>query len=450
MKILIATIPAAGHVDPLTSVAAHLVARGHDVGWYIAPALAGRVEPLGVTVYPYRTAVAVTDENIAELFPDRARLRGPKRLEFDFDHVFAAPVAGHVADIRAIHDAFPFELLIGDAAFYAMSILGPTLGVTTYAVDPGNSLAPDPDVPPPFFGLAPMRGPIGALRDRIVWSMVLGSTRAGLVSMNAARAQSGLAPITPREIFTIPYDSLDRVFQVGVPETDFPRRVPLPNTRYVGALLPSAAVGRPSHLDPKIESWTGPVVAVSQGTIDNRDLGKLVEPTIEALAGSGALVVAVTGGIGTDGLRRRRAREDVVIEDYIAFGDLFPHTDVFVTNGGHGSAMLALAHRVPMVTAGTREGKNDVNARLERAGVARNLRTERPKPARIRAAVAAVLRDDGGIRRRIERVGAALDSYDPLAIIESAIAEDFPSRTRGGPGTTDVSGRFCPASIGIS
>lgn len=30
--------------------------------------------------------------------------------------------------------------------------------------------------------------------------------------------------------------------------------------------------------------------------------------------------------------------------DFIPFGSLFPHADVFVTNGGHGSAMLALAH----------------------------------------------------------------------------------------------------------
>jgi len=435
MKVLIATMPFAGHVGPVTSIAARLVAAGHEVGWYLAPGLEERVESLGVTVLPYRRAVAVTDENIGELFPERARLRGPKRLEYDFDRVFAAPVADHVADIRDIHDEFPFELLVGDAAFFALSILGPTLPVRTYAVDPGPALAPDPDVPPPFFGLKPMRGPIGAMRDRIVWSMVRGSTRRGLQSMNAARTERGLDSITTRQLFSVVYESADRVFQAGSPEIDFPRRTPLPNREYVGALLAEAG-GHQSSLDPRIETWPGQIVVVSQGTVDNRDSRKLIEPTIEALSGSGTLVVAVTGGIGTESLRRRFERNDVVVDDYIPFGDLFPHTDIFVTNGGHGSAMIALAHRVPMVTAGTREGKNDVNARLEVAGVARNLGTERPAPSRIRSAVNAAL-VDVAMRERVDRVSAALAAYDSVAIIEAAFAKDFPLRVPQPPGARD-------------
>ena len=196
--------------------------------------------------------------------------------------------------------------------------------------------------------------------------------------------------------------------------------MPLRNVEYVGALLPASNGGQ-AELDPRIRTWPGRLVVVSQGTIDNRDLSKLIQPTLFALEGHGRLVVAVTGGIGTEAIRRRFIRDDVVIADYIPFGEMFGRTDVFVTNGGHGSAMLALSHRVPMVVAGTREGKNDVNVRLEAAGVARNLRTERPKPAQILAAVEAVLdgrrhagaggRGGVGARRvrfaRDRRVGAA-------------------------------------------
>ena len=77
----------------------------------------------GVTAIPFDRAAAVTDENIGDLFPERARLRGLKRLAFDFDQVFVAPVADHVADIGQLRRTFAFELLIGDAAFLAMSIL---------------------------------------------------------------------------------------------------------------------------------------------------------------------------------------------------------------------------------------------------------------------------------------------------------------------------------------
>ena len=216
------------------------------------------------------------------------------------------------------------------------------------------------------------------------------------------------------------------MFQAGIPETDFPRRVPLRNVEYVGALLP-ASNGEQTALDPRIRTWPGRLIVVSQGTIDNRDPSKLIQPTLLALEGHGRLVVAVTGGIGTEAVRRRFIRDDVVIADYIPFGEVFGRTDVFVTNGGHGSAMLALSHRVPMVVAGAREGKSDVNVRLAAAGVARNLRTERPKPAQILAAVESVL-DDAAMQQRVAEVGAILDEYDSLAIVEAALGQDFPAQ----------------------
>ena len=288
-----------------------------------------------------------------------------------------------------------------------MSILGPTLGVATYVVEAGPVVLRSKDVPPPFFGLKPMRGLVGRTRDRLMWRIVHGTARAGIVSLNAARRASGLPDMSVEQAFEMIYDAADRVFQVGIPETDFPRGDPRPKLQYVGALLPPARASR-RPLDPRIDAWNGPVVVVSQGTIDNRDPSKLIEPTIRALEGSGALTVAVTGGVGTDLLRRRHPRPDVVIEDYIDFAALFPVTDLFVTNGGHGSVMLALSHRVPMVLAGTREGKNDINARLEVLGRL-DLDTERPSVRRLRRAIDSVLAGSS-YRERVARVGAVLDS----------------------------------------
>lgn len=47
--------------------------------------------------------------------------------------------------------------------------------------------------------------------------------------------------------------------------------------------------------------------------------------------------------------------------------------------------MLALQHRLPMVVAGVKEGKNDINARLDYNGLAVDLRTEKPSARRIRS-----------------------------------------------------------------
>ena len=48
-----------------------------------------------------------------------------------------------------------------------------------------------------------------------------------------------------------------------------------------------------------------PVVHVTQGTVDNADLTRLVGPTIEALASEDVIVVATTGGRPVDAITTR-------------------------------------------------------------------------------------------------------------------------------------------------
>lgn len=423
MKILIATMPFLGHFNPLTGVAARLAERGHDVRWYAAPDYVGRVRRLGITAIPYRRAVAVTSENIAELYPQRAKLRGPRRLSFDFDRVFAACVLDNFLDIRDIRTDFVFDALICDAAFYAAYPVARSLRVPVYSVNPIPSLEPSRDVPPPFFGFKPARGGFGLLRDRAFAAMVRASSRCAVRTFNEALAVAGLAPVGRDEMFRISARSARRVFQSGVPGTDFPRSDFPPNINYVGAVLPHRS-GVTAPLDERISAWQGRVVVVSQGTVDNRDPEKLIIPALDALAGGPHLAVAVTAGAHTERLRGLYPQSNVLVEDFIDFDKLFAHTDVLVCNGGHGSVMLALEHSVPMVVAGFREGKNDINARLDYNGLAVDLRTESPTPRRIAAAIEQVLRDDA-MRGRVQEVGRELEGYDALDIIEKALVKDF-------------------------
>ncbi len=61
MKILFATMPFDGHFNPLTGIAMHLKAAGHDVRWYTGPSYAAKLERLGIPHYPFRR------ENVARL-----------------------------------------------------------------------------------------------------------------------------------------------------------------------------------------------------------------------------------------------------------------------------------------------------------------------------------------------------------------------------------------------
>jgi UDP:flavonoid glycosyltransferase YjiC (YdhE family) len=165
---------------------------------------------------------------------------------------------------------------------------------------------------------------------------------------------------------------------------------------------------------------TAKVVAVSQGTVDNTDPTKLIIPTIEAFRGSDFVVVATTAGAETAALRARFPQPNVLIADFIDYDDLFPHVDVFVTSGGFGSNLAAFLHGIPVVGAGKREGKNDINARIGYNNLGIDLRSERPRPAAIRKAVHSLL-DDPTYARNVAALRTELRSYDPIGIIEKEI-----------------------------
>jgi UDP:flavonoid glycosyltransferase YjiC (YdhE family) len=162
-------------------------------------------------------------------------------------------------------------------------------------------------------------------------------------------------------------------------------------------------------------------VLVSQGTVDNIDPGKLMTPALEALSDTPCLVIVATGGHGTDRLRRRWAAPNVVIADWIDFDAIMPRVDLFICNGGSGSLLTSFAHGVPVVVAGTREGKNDNNAHVDYLGLGINLRTEHPRSRSIRRATVTVL-SDPRYRRNVSRIRDEIGRYDPLAIIDEQMA----------------------------
>ena len=127
-------------------------------------------------------------------------------------------------------------------------------------------------------------------------------------------------------------------------------------------------------------------------------------------------MIATTGGRNTTALRERFAAENVLIEDFVGFDLLFDHARMFICNGGYGSILQALSKGVPVLSAGTREGKNDINARIDYFGVGVDLRTERPAAKKIGAGVERILRDRS-VAANVARLRAEFEAYEPLELI---------------------------------
>jgi UDP:flavonoid glycosyltransferase YjiC (YdhE family) len=307
---------------------------------------------------------------------------------------------------------------------YVEKLVAEDLGVPVFAVAL-TTVMPDDDGPPPFFGLRPARTVAGRTVHRVVRRMLASTTKAGVRTYNEILASRDIAPIPLDGFPHMPLASARRVFLNGSPGLDFPGYRPAANAEYVGPLVPARSALRPDlPLPPAVLAPDVTVVVVSQGTVDNTDPTKLIVPTLAALKDGRSVVVATTAGHQTAELRERFGSPNVIIEDFIDYDALFPHVDVFVTNGGFGSVLAAMRHGVPVVAAGKTEGKNDIDARVGYNRLGIDLRTERPKPAKIRAAVRRVL-DDPTFAANVATLQAELNSYDPLERIEAALNEEL-------------------------
>ena len=422
MKVLVASQAVDGHFNPMTGIAKHLQLSGHDVRWYTGATLAPRVEALGIPFYPFVRAVEHTADNLDELYPERARLKGPRAVRFDGDKIMVSNVGHFFADIKDIRKHFPFDVLLLEGSVYVQRLVRQVLDVPVVSVIAISNMERDPWVPPLFMGLKPATGRRGRLRDRALTRLsdllILGLGQRHYVQI---LADHGIRVPKGMILTDEPYTMSSVVVQTGTESFDYPRSRTNPRVHYVGPLIPHPSGQRA----PATVDWSSDferTVLVTQGTVDNVDHDQLIVPTIEALRDSGThtrLLVA-TGGSGTAELRRRYPQDNVVIEDYLDFGEVLDHADVYVTNGGFGGVLQSLVHGVPLVCAVIKAGRNDVAAHVDYHGVGIDLRTETPKAAAIRAAVDRVCVEPS-FRQRAAEFREEMRTLDPLETVRELV-----------------------------
>jgi UDP:flavonoid glycosyltransferase YjiC (YdhE family) len=421
MKILFATLAADGHFNPLTGVAMHLQAVGHDVRWYTGPSYAAKLKRLGIPHFPFQRATEINGDNIGVLFPERAKLRGPALIRFEATHIFVSNTENYFDDVREIDAAFPFDILFCDAGFYAMKLIKEKLGKRVCAFGLVPSMETSKDFPPNFVGLKPAKTALGKLVHqgmRAMMERMVMSEGKGIY--NGMLAAQGLAPIEG-SITDIPYRSPDVLFQSSVASFEYPRRDPNPKVKFVGALLPYKAAITNTFSHPEKLDKCKPVILISQGTVDNKDPGKLIVPALEALKDSGALLIVTTGYSQTAELRQSYPQDNIIIEDFVDFDYILDHTDLFICNGGFGSTLLSISHGVPVLAAGVREGKNDVNAHVDYFSLGIDLRTESPKPADIKRAAERILSEPQW-KQNVARLRDEFSRYHPNELIDAYLA----------------------------
>ncbi|UWU74780.1 glycosyltransferase [Bradyrhizobium huanghuaihaiense] len=424
MKILIASTPATGHLNPMLAITQVLVAEGHEVAFMTGTAFRARVEASGVKFFPLPEGADFDPNDVFALVPELKSI--PPGLEWfriacERFFVDAVP-AQHEGLLQALRQ-FPADIIVGDDMLFGVlpMLLGPRSQRPPIALCGTSFLHwAREDGAPNFLGLPPAQ----TIEQRDQYAAKAREFDAAVdqpvsLRLNRALKSLGVGPIS-MPLFHSVVALADAYLQLSVPSFEFPREIPS-SVHFVGT---PPIIANQVPPPPWAEDLDGSrkVVLVTQGTVANHNFNLLVAPTLAALADEpDILVIATAGGRPVNAIPGK-VPSNARLARYLPFEWLLPNVDVLVTNGGYGSVNQAMSFGIPLVTAGLTEDKADVNARVAWSGVGIDLGTNEPTPEAIRNAVRAVL-DQPRYQRRATRIADEFAEIDTRAEIVRIINE---------------------------
>jgi len=419
VEVMVAVMPFHGHVAPMAAVAQAFLEAGHAVRVYTGAAHAGRFEALGARIVPWESAPDFDENDLAATFPELRGRKGPRQMLLNVEHLFVRTGADQCDDLLRAFDAEPWDVIVADGLSLGAHLASACTATPWVTVSIVPLAMPSPELPPPALGLAPARGPIGRLRDRMLHRVIRAAARGIERAYTEQRRRVGLPPT--ELTFDEACYSPELVCASGVSALEYPRAGPPEQLVFVGELTrPSPAAQTMPDWWPATIGSSTPIVHVTQGT-QNVDPHDLIQPTVSALGRQQVQLVVSTGRRGEASLPFP-VPPNARVADLVPYDALLPHTDVMITNGGWGGVLAALAHGVPLVIAGGDIDKPEIAARVAWAGAGINLRTGRPSARSVLRAWRSVS-TDASYRTNAERIGALLRVHDgPREVVEHTLA----------------------------
>jgi len=425
VKILIASTPATGHLNPLLAITRILLAEGHEIAFLTGTAFRARIESSGVKFFSFPAGADFDLREILSVVPELKSIPpGLEWLRVACERIFVDAIPAQHQGLQQALQKFSADVIVGDDMLFG--VLPMLLGARSKRppiVLCGTSFLhwARVDGAPNFLGLPPAT----TAEQRAEYTVISQEydkavDQPVILRLNQALKALGVGPVSV-PLFNSVVELADAYLQLSVPSFEFPREIP-PSVHFVGTppIIPDQV-----PLPPWAHELDGSrkVVLVTQGTVANHNFDLLVAPTLAALANEpDILVVATAGGRPVDAIPGQ-VPSNARLASFLPFEWLLPRVDVLVTNGGYGSVNQAMSFGIPLVTAGLTEDKADVNARVAWSGVGLNLATNEPTREALRDAVRTVL-DRPAYRLRASQMAdefAGIDTRSEILRIISRV-----------------------------
>ena len=287
-RYVLCTTPAQGHTAPLLALARRLVDEGHDVVFFTTGHYRDKVASTGASFVPFAEEYDAHDLMVANPERESSSKRGVRGVKDDLRRIFIGPIPGQYRDLQTILEEKPTDGIVVDSMFLgAMPLaLGPRqarpalacVGVMPYA-------ACSRDTAPFGVALQPGKGSLARTRNRLMnWATQHGALADIQRFARHRLAEAGVSGGFPGYFIDLQPKVVDAYLQATVAGFEYPRSDLAPSVRFVGPIL------APPTSEFEEPSWWGeldvgrPVVHVTQGTLDNADLERLLLLTTRALA----------------------------------------------------------------------------------------------------------------------------------------------------------------------
>jgi UDP:flavonoid glycosyltransferase YjiC (YdhE family) len=256
--------------------------------------------------------------------------------------------------------------------------------------------------------------------------------RKMIATLDGMRQQAGFAALPPLDEL---WCKCDRIISTSLAAFD---AAPAPGwdlVRHAGPVLEDEKFAVPTPL-PWPESDATPLVLVSFSTgFEQRNVDK-VQRALDALADLPVHVVATTGGILAPNEVATPA--NAIVLNYAAHDPIMRRAALVMTHGGHGTAMRAMRHGVPMVVIPGLAGDQPfVAAAVQEWGAGRALPGDAGKDA-MRAAAQEVL-SSPSFRATTKQKSALLAGVDGAANaaneVEALLASQAQKANSAGAGS---------------
>jgi len=419
-KIIILITPAEGHFNPIKPIITKLIENGHDIVCITGKVFKASVLNTGAEFVSIPAKWDAGEKETYDFFPELKKKKGLAQLQYYLKHIMLDSVPDAVKMLKDVLKKFPADLVISDSFMIAGSWITQLGGPPNVRISVLPFTLPGKNIPPTGLGLLPGNSLLTKLRNKIInaiFNRILYKDMYNYI--NKIRKEVGLSPYN-KDFRIRGFESSDLFLQMSTPAFEFPRNNLPKNLRFIGPVIisPKSNYKKP-HWWSEIKKGL-PVILINQGTVA-KNYTDLIIPSIEALKDEKMIILAVPVKNG----EIKDLPENVYTEKYIPFGNILPHVDLMISNGGFGGTQNALAHGIPIVIAGATEDKMEVAARLEYSGAGINLRKQKPSPKKIKKAVKEIL-SNPVYKQRAKELQSDYANYDAPVLAAELIEGILP------------------------